>query len=97
MQSVGLSCSRVGVYDVLVDPSSTGRPAHRVTLHHRRTGVARMFTGSVKGEGPSLTVNMRAAAGATTSDVSIAVHEMPESIALALLRSNVLRDDALTG
>jgi hypothetical protein len=66
-----------------------------VTLHHRRAGSARMFTGSVKGHGPSLTVNIREVRDARLSATDVALHEMPERIAAALLRPQVLRDDAL--
>lgn len=96
MVDAGHPCTRVDVYDVHVAHVATSGASYVVTLRHRRTGRVLTVIGTVTGVGPTLrvTVTETGADGGTARDV--AVHEMPESLSLTLLRPYAM-DETLTG
>lgn len=104
--SLGIATPRIAIFDVTAAPYDAAPHAPavheevpstpwRVTLAHRRTGVARSFVGHVHGTGPGLTVDLSETEADIGDTHGINVHEFPEAIARLLLRPMALSDEAL--
>ena len=96
MVAAGVPCTRIAVFEVMVAPSPDGAAPYSVTLTHRRTGQVVRYCGRVAGSGPSVSVAVRDADAPAGTERIVAIADMPQAIATALLRAFVLDSDALT-
>lgn len=85
------SVRRLATYDVAVGNRDD---QWVVQTKHRRSGATAMFTGRVKGAGPSQVVHIAPENGASEE---VRPHEFPEAVARELLRGSATDDVALLG
>ncbi len=101
MAAAGQRCTRIAAYDIAVTPDggtgSTPGARYRVSVTHRRTGHAMELQGTVAGFGPALQVSVNEPDADPAAARVVEMHELPESIAVALLRPIALDDAALLG
>jgi len=98
LAAAGAPVERIAAYDVnTAEHSPEGQTRYTVHLTHRRTGAQTTLTGLVTGRGPSLVITLNAAPHDPSAARDIAMHELPETVAMALLRPLALDDAALSG
>ncbi len=97
MAAMGTPVERIATYEVQVAPEGHDSDTFSVALSHRRTGAQLALKGQVRGRGPSLVATVNESLGDPSAAREFSVQELPESIAIALLRPFTLDDSALVG